>query len=48
VERAFVLVPWADVDPEFSVPGLGRVLELSSAVDATGVRRLEESLEIPA
>jgi 2-amino-4-hydroxy-6-hydroxymethyldihydropteridine diphosphokinase len=47
-ERAFVLVPWADVDPEFSVPGLGRVVELSSAVDATGVRRLDEALEIPA
>lgn len=47
-ERAFVLIPWADVDPDFSVPGLGRVVELSSAVDATGVRRLDEALEIPA
>ncbi|RIQ10895.1 2-amino-4-hydroxy-6-hydroxymethyldihydropteridine diphosphokinase [Jiangella rhizosphaerae] len=47
-ERAFVLIPWADVDPDFSVPGLGRVVELSSAVDATGVRRLDETLEIPA
>lgn len=47
-ERAFVLVPWADIDPDFSVPGLGRVIDLSSAVDATGVRRLEESLEFPS
>jgi 2-amino-4-hydroxy-6-hydroxymethyldihydropteridine diphosphokinase len=46
-ERAFVLVPWADVDPDFPVPGLGRVIDLCSAVDATGVRRLEETLEVP-
>lgn len=46
-ERAFVLIPWADIDPDFSVPGLGRVVDLSSAVDATGVRRLEETLEFP-
>lgn len=47
-ERAFVLVPWADVDPEFTVPGVGRVIDLSSGVDASGVRRLEESLEFPS
>ena len=47
-ERAFVLVPWADVDPDFHVPGLGRVVDLSSGVDATGVRRLEERLEFPS
>lgn len=46
-ERAFVLVPWADVDPTFTVPGLGRVVDLSSAVDATGVRRLDDVLEFP-
>ena len=27
-ERGFVLVPWAEVDPEFVVPGRGRVLDL--------------------
>jgi 2-amino-4-hydroxy-6-hydroxymethyldihydropteridine diphosphokinase len=27
-ERAFVLVPWADADPSFDVPGLGTVAEL--------------------
>ncbi len=37
-ERAFVLVPWAEVDPGFVVPGLGRVSELVLAVDASGVR----------
>lgn len=46
-ERAFVLVPWADIDPAFPVPGLGRVIDLSSAVDATGVRRIEQVLEFP-
>lgn len=47
-ERAFVLVPWSDVDPDFAVPGLGRVIDLSSAVDATGVRRLDDQLELPS
>jgi len=37
-ERAFVLVPWAEVDPGFVVPGLGEVSELANAVDASGVR----------
>lgn len=27
-ERAFVLVPWCEIDPEFQVPGLGRVAAL--------------------
>lgn len=48
-ERAFVLVPWAEVDPEFSVPGLGRVGALSDAVSKSGVRRLDDvELELPA
>lgn len=47
-ERAFVLVPWAEVDPEFSVPGLGRVGDLSAAVSKTGVKRLDDAeLELP-
>ena len=37
-ERAFVLVPWAEVDPGFVVPGRGPVAELAQAVDASGVR----------
>ena len=37
-ERAFVLVPWAEVDPGFGVPGLGQVAELAGVVDASGVR----------
>lgn len=46
-DRAFVLIPWADVDPNFTVPGFGRVEDLSSAVDATGVRRTDDVLEMP-
>ncbi len=39
--RAFVLVPWADVDPGFEVPGLGTVADLLAALpagDRLGVR----------
>lgn len=46
-ERAFVLIPWSDVDPDFEVPGLGRVVDLGSAVDASGVRRIDETLSLP-
>lgn len=37
-ERAFVLVPWADVDPGFVLPGHGRIVDLSAAADRTGLR----------
>jgi 2-amino-4-hydroxy-6-hydroxymethyldihydropteridine diphosphokinase len=39
--RAFVLVPWAEVDPTFEVPGLGTVaglLEALPAADRAAVR----------
>lgn len=36
-ERAFVLVPWHDVDPAAEVPGRGPVAELLAAVGPTGV-----------
>jgi 2-amino-4-hydroxy-6-hydroxymethyldihydropteridine diphosphokinase len=35
-ERAFVLLPLADVAPELEVPGRGRVRELLERVDTTG------------
>jgi 2-amino-4-hydroxy-6-hydroxymethyldihydropteridine diphosphokinase len=38
-ERAFVLVPWADVDPSAVLPGRGRVATLLARLDASGVRR---------
>lgn len=47
-ERNFVLIPWADVDPDFSVPGLGSVQDLSSNVDPSGVDRTADTLELPA
>lgn len=47
-ERAFVLVPWADVDPDFDVPGLGKVADLSDAVPVEGVRLVADMvLELP-
>lgn len=39
-ERAFVLVPWLDVDPSAVLPGHGPVAGL--AVDRSGVRRRDE------
>lgn len=35
-ERAFVLLPLADVAPDFRVPGRGRVSDLLARVDTTG------------
>ncbi|HTL24298.1 MAG TPA: 2-amino-4-hydroxy-6-hydroxymethyldihydropteridine diphosphokinase [Mycobacteriales bacterium] len=39
-ERAFVLVPWLDVDPDAVLPGHGRVADLP--VDRSVVRRVGE------
>ena len=39
-ERAFVLVPLAEIAPELDVPGVGRVAALATRVDATGLERL--------
>lgn len=41
-ERAFVLVPWLDVDPDAVLPGHGRVADLVAGLDAGGVRRLDD------
>ena len=38
-ERAFVLLPWLDVDPDAEVPGRGTAAALLRDLDATGVRR---------
>ena len=38
-ERAFVLVPWLDLDPEAELPGQGRVADLVRTMDTSGVRR---------
>lgn len=38
-ERAFVLLPWLDVDPEAEVPGRGAALALLRRLDTSDVRR---------
>ena len=38
-ERAFVLVPWHDIDAGASLPGRGPVAELLAGLDRRGVRR---------
>lgn len=38
-ERAFVLVPWLDIDPEASLPDHGRIANLVSTMDTSGVVR---------
>jgi 2-amino-4-hydroxy-6-hydroxymethyldihydropteridine diphosphokinase len=43
-ERAFVLVPWADVDPEAVLPGHGPVADLVARLDSGGLRRRPERL----
>jgi 2-amino-4-hydroxy-6-hydroxymethyldihydropteridine diphosphokinase len=46
-ERAFVLAPWLDIDPEAQVPGHGRVADLLAQVGLEGVHRRED-LELTA
>lgn len=44
-ERAFVLVPWVEIDPEGEIPGKGFAADLLSELDTAGVRKRED-LEI--
>ncbi|MFD5387208.1 2-amino-4-hydroxy-6-hydroxymethyldihydropteridine diphosphokinase [Streptomyces sp. NPDC127074] len=47
-ERAFVLVPWNDVDPRAEVPGRGAVAGLLAAMGQEGVRvRTDLELRLP-
>ncbi|MGK5640094.1 2-amino-4-hydroxy-6-hydroxymethyldihydropteridine diphosphokinase [Streptomyces sp. URMC 126] len=47
-ERAFVLVPWYDVDPEAIVPGRGPVADLLAGLAREGVRpRVDLELRLP-
>lgn len=47
-ERAFVLVPWQDVDPAAVIPGHGAVGDLLAAVGTDGVRATDYSLTLGA
>lgn len=47
-ERAFVLAPWRDVEPDAIVPGHGSVADLLVAVGSGGVNRsYDSSLRLP-
>jgi 2-amino-4-hydroxy-6-hydroxymethyldihydropteridine diphosphokinase len=48
-ERAFVLVPWLDVDAAAELPGAGRVADLVERLDVSGVRRRDDlDLVVPS
>lgn len=40
-ERAFVLLPLAEIAPDFDIPGVGRVRDLAAAVGEQGCRALD-------
>lgn len=44
-ERGFVLLPWAEIDPDGSLPGKGALSDLASSADIAGVVRRSD-LEI--
>jgi 2-amino-4-hydroxy-6-hydroxymethyldihydropteridine diphosphokinase/dihydroneopterin aldolase/2-amino-4-hydroxy-6-hydroxymethyldihydropteridine diphosphokinase len=47
-ERAFVLAPWLEADPQAVLPGHGPVAGLLAAVGTAGVRRLDDmTLTLP-
>jgi 2-amino-4-hydroxy-6-hydroxymethyldihydropteridine diphosphokinase len=41
-ERAFVLVPWLDLEPDAEIPGVGPVAELVEKIGREGVRPRED------
>ena len=41
-ERAFVLRPWHDVEPDGEIPGVGSVKELLETLDDSGMTRRED------
>jgi 2-amino-4-hydroxy-6-hydroxymethyldihydropteridine diphosphokinase len=41
-ERAFVLAPWADLEPDAELPGRGRVKDLLAVLDLSGIRRRDD------
>ena len=48
-ERAFVLVPWLDVDAAAELPGAGRVADLVAGLDVSGLRRRDDlDLVVPS
>jgi len=48
-ERAFVLAPWHDLDPDAMIPGRGRIADLLTAAGTGGLRRLRDgALRVPS
>jgi 2-amino-4-hydroxy-6-hydroxymethyldihydropteridine diphosphokinase len=45
-ERAFVLVPWHEVDPDATIVGHGKVADLLSGMDVSGVRLTSSRLSL--
>ena len=41
-DRATVLIPWLDVDPDAVVPGHGRAADLLAKLDTAGVTRRDD------
>ncbi|MGS0687546.1 2-amino-4-hydroxy-6-hydroxymethyldihydropteridine diphosphokinase [Nakamurella sp. GG22] len=39
-ERAFVLMPWMELDPTAELPGAGRITHLLDAVDTAGITKV--------
>jgi 2-amino-4-hydroxy-6-hydroxymethyldihydropteridine diphosphokinase len=46
-ERAFVLAPWHDADPQAQLPGRGPVVDLLAALGTAGVARVEGAVLHP-
>jgi 2-amino-4-hydroxy-6-hydroxymethyldihydropteridine diphosphokinase len=48
-ERAFVLAPWHDIDPDAEIPGWGQVSDLLAKIGPAEIRRLDDAvLHLPA
>ena len=46
-ERAFVLAPWHDADPQAQLPGHGPVADLLAALGTAGIARVEGAVLHP-
>ena len=46
-ERAFVLAPWHDIDPDAEIPGWGQVSDLLAKADPAGIERLDDAVLHP-
>jgi len=43
-ERAFVLGPWNDIDPDAEIPGWGQVSDLLAKVGSADIQRLDDAV----